>query len=162
LRLTFAGMAVVAATAGGAWSPIGEDTTTVLRLGGQTPTAGISSSLFPPSLVCLLLPLTHLGLTLAQTSLADPGPGHTPEPVNGGKLMLILGIGALISVPIFKAVTHLPPYLGILFGLGILWVVSELIHPDLDEVAKRNYTVAGALSRVDVPSVLFFLGILLA
>jgi Na+/H+ antiporter NhaD/arsenite permease-like protein len=76
--------------------------------------------------------------------------------------MLFLGVGALISVPVFKTVTHLPPYLGMLFGLGILWVVSEVLHPELDDVAKRNYTVAGALSRVDVPSVLFFLGILLA
>ena len=76
--------------------------------------------------------------------------------------MLILGVGALISVPIFKTFTHLPPYIGMLFGLGILWVVSELIHPELDEAVKKNYTAAGALSRIDVPSVLFFLGILLA
>ena len=82
--------------------------------------------------------------------------------VGGGLLMLILGIGALISVPIFKTLTHLPPYIGMLFGLGILWVVSELIHPELDEAVKKNYTAAGALSRIDVPSVLFFLGILLA
>ena len=76
--------------------------------------------------------------------------------------MLILGVAALVSVPIFKTFTHLPPYLGMLGGLGILWVVSELIHPELDEAVKKNYTAAGALSRIDVPSVLFFLGILLA
>ncbi|HLT72411.1 MAG TPA: sodium:proton antiporter NhaD [Cyclobacteriaceae bacterium] len=162
LRLTFAGMIVISANAGGAWTPIGDVTTTMLWIGGQISTASIMKSLFLPSLICILVPLTYLGLTLKQTSLADPGQGRTTEPVNGGRLMLILGIGALISVPIFKTVTHLPPYLGMLFGLGILWVVSELIHPDLDEVAKKNYTVAGALSRVDVPSVLFFLGILLA
>jgi len=84
------------------------------------------------------------------------------EIVGGGKLMLLLGVGALVSVPIFKTFTHLPPYLGMLGGLGILWVVSELIHPELDEAVKKNYTAAGALSRIDVPSVLFFLGILLA
>lgn len=162
LRLTFAGMIVISANAGGAWTPIGDVTTTMLWIGGQISTASIMKSLFLPSLICLLVPLTYLGLTLKQVSLADPGQGRTGEAVNGGKLMLILGIGALISVPIFKTVTHLPPYLGMLLGLGILWVVSELIHPDLDEVAKKNYTVAGALSRVDVPSVLFFLGILLA
>lgn len=162
LRLTFAGMIVIAANAGGAWTPIGDVTTTMLWIGGQISTANIMKSLFLPSMICLLVPLAYLGLTLKQSSLKDPGQSRTAENVNGGKLMLILGIGALISVPVFKTVTHLPPYLGMLFGLGILWVVSELIHPDLDEVAKKNYTVAGALSRVDVPSVLFFLGILLA
>ena len=162
LRLTFAGMIVIAANAGGAWTPIGDVTTTMLWIGGQISTASIMKSLLLPSIICLLVPLTYLGLTLKQASLDNPGQGPTAEAVNGGKLMLSLGIGALVSVPIFKTVTHLPPYLGMLFGMGILWVVSELIHPDLDEVAKKNYTVAGALSRVDVPSVLFFLGILLA
>ena len=76
--------------------------------------------------------------------------------------MLILGVSALLFVPIFKTVTHLPPYLGMLLGLGILWVVSESIHPDLDESLKKKYTVSGALTRIDTPSVLFFLGILLA
>ena len=76
--------------------------------------------------------------------------------------MLILGVGALVFVPIFKTLTHMPPYTGILLGLGFLWVVSELINPELDEAVKKNYTVAGALARIDVPSVLFFLGILLA
>lgn len=162
LRLTFAGMIVIAANAGGAWTPIGDVTTTMLWIGGQISTASIMTSLLLPSLVCLLVPLTYLGFTLRQTSLERAAPHPTSEDVEGGRLMLILGIGALISVPIFKTLTHLPPYLGMLSGLGVLWVVSELLHPDLDEVAKKNYTVAGALSRIDVPSVLFFLGILLA
>lgn len=76
--------------------------------------------------------------------------------------MLFVGVGALISVPIFKTVTHLPPYLGMLLGLGVLWVISELINPELDELEKKKYSAATALSRIDVPSVLFFLGILLA
>jgi Na+/H+ antiporter NhaD/arsenite permease-like protein len=76
--------------------------------------------------------------------------------------MLTLGILALVSVPVFKTVTHLPPYLGMMLGLGVLWVVSELINPDLDESIKKKYTAAHALSRIDMPSVLFFLGILLA
>jgi Na+/H+ antiporter NhaD/arsenite permease-like protein len=82
--------------------------------------------------------------------------------VRSGNLMLILGVGALVFVPIFKTLTHMPPYIGILLGLGVLWVVSELINPELDEAVKKNFTVAGALARIDVPSVLFFLGILLA
>lgn len=162
LRLTFAGMIVIAANAGGAWTPIGDVTTTMLWIGGQISTAGIMKSLFLPSVVCLLIPLIYLGFTLKETSLERHASRHPGEEVKGGKLMLILGIGALISVPVFKTLTHLPPYLGMLSGLGVLWVVSELLHPDLDEVAKKNYTVAGALSRIDVPSVLFFLGILLA
>lgn len=162
LRLTFAGMIVIAANAGGAWTPIGDVTTTMLWIGGQISTASIMTSLLLPSLVCLLIPLTYLGFTLKETSLEKAAVHHTSEDVEGGRLMLILGVGALISVPIFKTLTHLPPYLGMLSGLGVLWVVSELLHPDLDEVAKKNYTVAGALSRIDVPSVLFFLGILLA
>ena len=82
--------------------------------------------------------------------------------VGGGKLMLLLGLGTLILVPVFKTYTQLPPYVGMLAGVGILWVISELVNPELDEAVKKNYTVAGALSRIDVPSVLFFLGILMA
>jgi Na+/H+ antiporter NhaD/arsenite permease-like protein len=89
------------------------------------------------------------------------GHGHG-KPIKGQLTMLIMGVGGLISVPIFKTVTHLPPYLGMLLALGVLWVVSELINPDMDEAEKRPYTAAGALTRIDVPSVLFFLGILLA
>jgi Na+/H+ antiporter NhaD/arsenite permease-like protein len=92
----------------------------------------------------------------------DAHPVSKHEEVSGGLLMLCLGVGALIFVPIFKTITHLPPYIGMLLGLGVLWVVSELIHPELDEAVKKNYTAAGALSRIDVPRVLFFLGILLA
>src|SRR5690606_18918967 len=79
-----------------------------------------------------------------------------------GNLMLAVGVGALISVPVFKTLTHLPPYVGMMLGLSVLWVVSEVINTDLDESEKRKYTAAHALSRIDMPSVLFFLGILLA
>ena len=164
-RLFFAGMVVIAANAGGAWTPIGDVTTTMLWIGGQISTIGIIEVLFVPSVVCMVVPLIYLSFTmkgeLGSTNNDSPGSAST-ETVGGGKLMLILGVGALISVPIFKTYTHLPPYIGMLLGLGILWVVSELIHPELDEAVKKNYTAAGALARIDVPSVLFFLGILLA
>jgi Na+/H+ antiporter NhaD/arsenite permease-like protein len=163
MKLFFAGMIVIAANAGGAWTPIGDVTTTMLWIGGQISTVNIMKVLFVPSLLCMVIPLIYLSFTLkgqlgrtAQDSKIDV------EYIWGGKLMLALGVGALISVPIFKTFTHLPPYLGMLGGLGILWIVSELIHPDLDEAIKKNYTAAGALARIDVPSVLFFLGILLA
>jgi len=164
MRLFFAGMIVIAANAGGAWTPIGDVTTTMLWIGGQISTGNIMVTLFLPSVACMLIPLIYLNFTLKGTL------GETHEHdlkqhdnvVRSGNLMLVLGVGALVFVPIFKTLTHMPPYIGILLGLGVLWVVSELINPDLDEAVKKNYTVAGALSRIDVPSVLFFLGILLA
>lgn len=164
MRLFFAGMVVIAANAGGAWTPIGDVTTTMLWIGGQITTGNIMITLFLPSVACMLVPLIYLNFTLKGTL----GEINTHEglihdtTVRSGKLMLFLGVGALIFVPIFKTITHMPPYTGILLGLGVLWIVSELINPDLDEAVKKNYTVAGALSRIDVPSVLFFLGILLA
>lgn len=162
-RLFFAGMIVIAANAGGAWTPIGDVTTTMLWIGGQISTIGIMKVMFIPSVICMLTPLIYLSFTM-KGELGETH--HTQkkdtDAVGGGMLMLILGVGALISVPIFKTFTHLPPYIGMLLGLGVLWVVSELIHPELDDAVKKNYTAAGALSRIDVPSVLFFLGILLA
>jgi len=163
-RLFFAGMIVIAANAGGAWTPIGDVTTTMLWIGGQISTVGIIKVMFLPSVICMLVPLIYLSFTMKGElgSGAESTVKANHETVGGGKLMLILGVGALISVPIFKTYTHLPPYIGMLLGLGVLWVVSELIHPELDEAVKKNYTAAGALARIDVPSVLFFLGILLA
>ena len=164
MRLFFAGMIVIAANAGGAWTPIGDVTTTMLWIGGQISTVNIMKTVFVPSVICMLTPLIYLSFTL-KGELGEAKQHHIKgeeEMIGGGKLMLVLGVAALISVPIFKTFTHLPPYLGMLGGLGILWVVSELIHPELDEAVKKNYTAAGALARIDVPSVLFFLGILLA
>lgn len=163
MRLFFAGMIIVAANAGGAWSPIGDVTTTMLWIGGQISAAGIVKALILPSIVCMLVPLLYLSLTLKGTlgerrALATENQ-TVPKTAN---LMLAVGVSALISVPVFKTVTHLPPYLGMMLGLGVLWVVSELVNSELDETEKRSYTAAHALSRIDMPSVLFFLGILLA
>ncbi len=163
MRLFFAGMIVIAANAGGAWTPIGDVTTTMLWIGGQITSLNIMRSLVVPSIFCMLAPLLYLSFTLKGTlGEHSENSSDNTETIGGGKLMLFLGLGALISVPVFKTFTHLPPYVGMLAGLGILWVVSELIHPELDDAVKKNYTAAGALSRIDVPSVLFFLGILLA
>ncbi len=174
MRLFFAGMIVIAANAGGAWSPIGDVTTTMLWIGGQISTGNIMVTLLLPSMVCLIVPLIYLQFTLkgelGHAGSHDHSQGgshghhgsHGHKPIKGSTTMLILGVGGLVSVPIFKTITHLPPYLGMLLALGVLWVVSELINPDMDEADKRPYTAAGALTRIDVPSVLFFLGILLA
>ncbi len=161
-RMFFAGMIIIAANAGGAWSPIGDVTTTMLWIGGQITSWAIVKSLFLPSVVCLLVPLIFLSFRLKGKIEGFEKPdAHTPG-LKSGKLMLLVGLGALVSVPVFKTVTHLPPFMGILLGLGVLWVVSEIVNPELDEKERSRYTVAGALTRIDVPSVLFFFGILLA
>lgn len=164
-RMFFAGMIIVAANAGGAWSPIGDVTTTMLWIGGQISSTAIITSLFIPSIVCLVVPLIYLTFKLKgrlepRITIGEDGEDH--DYVKGGKTMLFVGVGALVGVPIFKTVTHLPPYMGILLGLGVLWVVSELINPHMDEFEKKRFSATTALSRIDVPSVLFFMGILLA
>ena len=163
MRLFFAGMIVIAANAGGAWSPIGDVTTTMLWIGGQISAVSIMKSLIIPSIVCTLVPLLFLTFTMKGTlgEFKDSSDASDAS-VKTGNLMLILGVGALISVPIFKTVTHLPPYMGMLLGLGVLWVVSELLNPDMDEAERKNLTASHALAKIDMPSVLFFLGILLA
>jgi Na+/H+ antiporter NhaD/arsenite permease-like protein len=163
MRLFFAGMIVIAANAGGAWSPIGDVTTTMLWIGGQISAGSIMTSLLLPSIVCAVVPLVFLTFTMKGTlGEFKEDANASASSIKSGNLMLILGVGALISVPIFKTVTHLPPYMGMLLGLGVLWVVSELINPDMDESLRKNYTASHALAKIDMPSVLFFLGILLA
>lgn len=166
MRMFFAGMIVIAANAGGAWTPIGDVTTTMLWIGGQISTLNIMKVMFLPSVVCMLVPLVYLSFTmkgeLGEQQQTAHIHTHAGGPVKGQGLMLALGVGALVFVPVFKTITHLPPYIGMLLGLGTIWVVSELINPHADEATKKSYSAAGALTRIDSASVLFFLGILLA
>jgi Na+/H+ antiporter NhaD/arsenite permease-like protein len=166
MRMFFAGMIVIAANAGGAWTPIGDVTTTMLWIGGQISTVNIMTVLFIPSVLCLLVPLLFLSFTLKGDLGEFKNTAHlhtdTTGPIKGGPTMLALGIGALVFVPVFKTITHLPPYIGMMLGLGILWVVSEFINPEADEAPRKHYSASGALQRIDSSSVLFFLGILLA
>ncbi len=156
-------MIIISANAGGAWSPIGDVTTTMLWIGGQISAGAIIKNVFLPSLITMVVPLLYLSFTLKGTLGEFKESTKSSKPaVATGNLMLLLGIGALISVPIFKTTTHLPPYMGMLLGLGVLWIVSELINPNLDEAQRKHYTAGHALSKIDMPSVLFFLGILLA
>jgi Na+/H+ antiporter NhaD/arsenite permease-like protein len=162
-RLFFAGMIIIAANAGGAWSPIGDVTTTMLWIGGQISTAAIIKSTFLPSVVCLLVPLVFLSFRLKGKIETASDAEMNQGPVGkSSKIILATGIAALIFVPIFKSITHLPPYMGMLLGLGVLWVVSELINPDIDESERKTLSPAHALSKIDVSSMLFFMGILLA
>jgi len=163
-RKFFAGMVIIAANAGGAWTPIGDVTTTMLWIGEKISTGAIISSVFLPSMVCLIVPLGVLSFSLkGEIKGFDQDPNQQDQgTVKGSLLMLILGVGSLLFVPVYKTVTHHPPYLGILLGLALLWLVSELIHSDKDEEERKPYTAVHALSKVDTSSVLFFLGILLA
>jgi Na+/H+ antiporter NhaD/arsenite permease-like protein len=164
-RMYFTGMIVIAANAGGAWSPIGDVTTTMLWIGGQVTAAKIVSSLFLPSLVCMLVPLSVLSYRMKGNVIRpakDESSKGTDITVTQQKIVLYSGIIILILVPVFKTITHLPPYMGILIGLGILWVITELIHGKKDEENRQALSVAFALQKIDTPSILFFLGILLS
>ncbi|QHV97408.1 sodium:proton antiporter NhaD [Spirosoma endbachense] len=169
-RQIMAGMIIVAANAGGAWSPIGDVTTTMLWIGGQITTTRIISSLLLPSLVSLLVPLGILTFRYkpeeqATVSTAAKGisrPYVTTAARRDRRIMLSVGLGGMLYVPIFKTITHLPPYMGMMLVLGVIWVVSEVLHSDKDEAERQKFTPAYALSRIDTPSILFFLGILLA
>lgn len=162
MRLFFAGMIVIAANAGGAWTPIGDVTTTMLWIGGQITTVNIMRTLLIPSVACLLVPLIILSFTLKGELGEHVAVAEDKTEVKGSLLMLVVGIGMLIFVPVFKTITHLPPYIGMMLGLGITWIVSEFINPHADEDQRKPLTAAAALARIDVSSMLFFLGILLA
>lgn len=164
-RLLFAGMIVIAANAGGAWSPIGDVTTTMLWIGGQISPFKIISSLFLPSLVCLLIPLIVVSFrfkgALNSKVIQNEKQNLSSTPIERN-VVFFTGLGCLIFVPIFKTITHLPPVMGILLGLGVMWVITEIIHHEKDTADKDHLSVAGALSKIDASSILFFLGILLA
>ncbi|HMF72788.1 MAG TPA: sodium:proton antiporter NhaD [Flavitalea sp.] len=164
-RMFFIGIVVIAANAGGAWTPIGDVTTTMLWIGGQITTGNIMMKLFLPSMACLIVPLILLSFSIKgkiENAVIDETRHSNPTTTFERKLILALGIGALIFVPVFKTITHLPPFLGILFGLGVLWVVTEMIHKNKNDADKDVYSVVHALRKADTPSVLFFLGILVA
>ncbi|MGV8945023.1 MAG: sodium:proton antiporter NhaD [Lutibacter sp.] len=160
-RLLFIGMIVIAANAGGAWTPIGDVTTTMLWIGGQITSVNIIHRLFFPSLLSMIVPLSIISFMVK---------GHFQRNINSNQQSIILnfeknivfftGISALIFVPIFKSITHLPPFIGILFGLSVLWIVSELLNRN--RVQEERITVTNALRKIDIPSILFFLGILIA
>lgn len=165
-RLLFASIIVIAANAGGAWSPIGDVTTTMLWVGGQITTMAILKGVFLASIVNLVAPLAVLSLRLKgrkfQLKAVPKSSRPTPALLFERKLMLFLGIGILVAVPAFKAATGLPPFMGILLGLGILWITSEVLHRNKSPEARQPLTLVHALTRIDLSAVLFFLGILLA
>jgi Na+/H+ antiporter NhaD/arsenite permease-like protein len=165
-RLFFAGIIVIAANAGGAWTPIGDVTTTMLWIGGQITTLAIMKGVFIPSLINLIVPLAVTCYFLKGKEVVPPvkmenGRGNDTTPFERN-LMFVMGIGTLVAVPLFKAVTHLPPFMGILFGLGILWLAGDTIHRAKEDEQKQHLTLAHALTHIDMSAIVFFIGILLS
>lgn len=164
-RMLFIGMVIIAANAGGAWSPIGDVTTTMLWIGGQVTTQNIITNLFLPSVVCLFVPLVIVSF-MVKGNVKRPAVINNGDKLSASRfqrnMIFFSGLGILLFVPVFKTVTHLPPFMGMLLGLGLVWIISELIHKDKDESDKSAYSVLHALRKIDMPSILFFLGILIA
>jgi len=163
----FAGMVILSANAGGAWSPIGDVTTIMLWIGGQVTANNIITSVFLPSVVCALVPLIYLTFKL-KGEITRPviveSKEHYTDPTTPFERNLIfyMGVGGLLFVPIFKTITHLPPYVGMLLSLGVLWLVTEVLHRSKNHEQKSQLSVIGVMKKVDVPTIFFFLGILLA
>ena len=164
LRFMFASVIILAANAGGAWSPIGDVTTTMLWIGGKITTSATITHLILPSIIALLVPLLIITWRMDGTTEAPvfESSERIRTPVWERNLVFFIGLLSLIFVPVFKAVTHLPPYMGILTALGIMWIITEIIHYRKDELNKDKFSVLYALRKIDMPSILFFLGILLA
>ncbi|WP_455381535.1 sodium:proton antiporter NhaD, partial [Salinispira pacifica] len=165
-RLLFVGTVIVAANAGGAWSPIGDVTTTMLWIGERITSVNTVRALFVPSLLCVLVPLFFVSLRLRR---APEVSGVIPTAqlrvsVHRSHQLAVFVVGMLVflTIPLFKTITGLPPVMGILAGLGILWILIEIIHVNRHEEEKRALSVVQALRKIDAPSILFFLGILLS
>ena len=162
-RWLYAGMVILAANAGGAWSPIGDVTTIMLWIGGQVTTVNIIVKTIVASLVCMVVPVLIVGATLkGDIERPEESHGGVEVPVHLRKLILFMGIGALVFVPVFKTITHLPPYLGMLFGLAVLWITTEIISRKYEKDGHKLPTAVSTLEHIDTPTILFFLGILMA
>ncbi|GLT51233.1 hypothetical protein SLA2020_246560 [Shorea laevis] len=161
-RKILGAVVVIAANAGGAWTPIGDVTTTMLWIHGQISTLPTMKNLIVPSAVSLAVPLALMSLTSEVNGKGQDSPNvlASEQMAPRGKLVFSVGIGALIFVPVFKALTGLPPYMGMLLGLGVLWILTDAIH--YGESERQKLKVPQALSRIDTQGALFFLGILLS
>ncbi|MEO1258395.1 MAG: sodium:proton antiporter NhaD [Bacteroidota bacterium] len=165
-RLWFVSLIVIAANAGGAWSPIGDVTTTMLWIGNKVTSLGLIKLLIVPSLICFAVPFfiaSYMKPFKGEIKL-NIREAKAEQALLSSKTMLYLGLGMIVFVPVFKTITHLPPYVGMMLSLGVVWLVSEYIHPEEDFSKERRhlYSAHQALSRIEMSSILFFLGILMA
>ena len=162
-RLWFAGMIIIAANAGGAWSPLGDVTTTMLWIGGQITALSIMKQLLLPSIIVCLVPAIIISYKFKGKKINSiPVSDCTDIEKREGRIILFAGMGFLLFVPVFKTITHLPPFMGMLLALGFMWVITTFLHKNKESEYAARYTVARALQKIDTSSILFFLGILLA
>ena len=161
----FGGMIVMAANAGGAWSPIGDVTTIMLWISGKVTALNIILSTILPSIVCVVVPLLYVSIRLkGDVVLTDIniGPRENSTTSKERSLVFLLGVLGLLFVPIFKLITDLPPYMGMLLSLGIIWIITEILHRNKTYEKRKALTVIGAVKKIDILTIFFFLGILLA
>ena len=164
-RLIYAALIIISANSGGAFSPIGDVTTIMLWIKGVVTTQGIFTEIFIPSLVSMLVPAFILQYSLSgkfdkeQNLVTAEISQFTKVQRN---IIFWLGVGGLVFVPIFKSITHLPPFMGILLVLGVLWTVTEIFHHNTSEDDTMAKRVSDLLSRIDLSTIMFFLGILMA
>ena len=165
-RWLFAGAVIISANAGGAWSPIGDVTTTMLWIGGQLTTPVIIANLILPSIVCMVVPIGIMSARMKgeveRPETNDPDEESDPTTSGERNLIFAMGVSGLLFVPIFKTVTHLPPFMGMMLSLGVLWLTTEVLHRSKNEQERKQLSVVGVLRKIDTASVMFFLGILLA
>lgn len=161
-RWIILGVVVIAANAGGAWSPIGDVTTTMLWIGKKISATGIIKAAIVPSLLCMAVPLGVLSIFFKGKISRPVNTDTLTYTVKERNIVFVTGVLSLLMVPVFKQLTHLPPYMGILAGLGMLWILTEFIHRKTDAEIKGKFSVMTAIQKTDVKSILFFLGILLA
>lgn len=165
-RIWYASLIIIATNAGGAWSPIGDVTTTMLWIANKITASGLIEYVIIPAILCFAIPFllaSRLKVFKGNIEIHESNDSEENRLLSSKK-MLYIGLGAIVFVPIFKTITHLPPYIGMIFSLGIVWLASEFIHPEenFDKKNNSSYSVHKALSRIEFSSILFFLGILMA
>lgn len=159
------GLVIISSNAGGAWSPIGDVTTTMLWIGHQVTPLNIIKETFLASLACMVVPTLIISyrikgaVDLHETTITNQ---NALSDARDRNLVFFIGIACLLFVPVFKTLTHLPPYMGMLFSLGMMWVLTELLHSKKEVDEKGNLSVNHALRKIDTPSILFFFGILMS
>ena len=149
-RLWFAGLIIISANAGGAWSPIGDVTTTMLWIANKVTTLKLISYLFIPSVVCVVVPVFVASLLPAFKGDIEANDEEDDEVIHKyGSTMLYLGLAAIVFVPVFKTVTHLPPYMGMLLSLSIIWIITEIMHKHKEDEIKSKLRPINILKKVD-------------
>ena len=159
-RMIMSCLVIIAANAGGAFSPIGDVTTTMLWIGGQVSAVNIVKELFLPSLISLLVPLIYQSFRIKGNFARPVLENDSENEIAGSRLVFLLGMSCFLSVPIFNHFSNLPPYMAMLFGLSLIWIITELLHAKNEE--RKHLRVSHMLSKIDLNSLLFFVGILLA